>query len=94
MLARVRIKENALHYFDVGEQLPHVCSTIKQTLIHICPDRAVLLFYQCCAHSSNAAALVQICCTDGVPELLKCCLVATKRVPRHYSADAATLVRI
>jgi hypothetical protein len=87
-------KENASRYFDVGEQLPHVCFTIKQTLVNICPDTVVLLFYQCHAYSSNAAAFVQICCTDGAPELLKYCLVAAKRVRRRYSADAATLVRM
>jgi hypothetical protein len=36
-LAMVRIKGNAPRYFDIGEQLPYVYSTIKQTLINICP---------------------------------------------------------
>jgi hypothetical protein len=52
MLARVRIKENTPRYFDVGEQLPHVCSTIKQTQINICPTQ-----YYC--YSINAVHIPQ-----------------------------------
>jgi hypothetical protein len=39
MLARVRIKESTPRYFEVREQLPHICSTIKQTPINICPTQ-------------------------------------------------------
>jgi hypothetical protein len=39
MLARERIKDNISRYFDVGEQLPHVCSTINQMPINICPTQ-------------------------------------------------------